>query len=120
MKVKLGEDLPRGVASLVEAQGHETTTVLDQGMRGWPDHQLWDAVQAEGRFFGTADKGFGDVRHFAPGAHAGVLLLRPDQDGIRPLLLLLQSVFSCTTLDALGGCVAVATPRGVRVRRPGG
>ena len=37
----------------------------------------------------TTDKGFADVRIYPPGTHASVMLLRPDQDGIRSGRLLL-------------------------------
>lgn len=47
----------------------------------------------------------------------GILLLRPDSDGIRPLLDLLALVLAQVGLEQLIGTVAVATPRGLRVRR---
>jgi hypothetical protein len=75
------------------------------------------AVQAEGRFLVTGDKGFADTRIHVPGTHAGVLLLRPDEDGIRPLVVLIDMVLSQYTLDDLATVVTVATPRGIRIRR---
>lgn len=78
---------------------------------------LWQAIQDEQRFLVTADKGFGNIQVYPPGTHQGVLLLRPDEDGIRPLLELLQQVLTRFRLEQLTGTVAVVTPRGVRVRR---
>jgi hypothetical protein len=86
-------------------------------MGGWKDAALWTAVQAEQRFLITADKGFGDLRLYPPGSHSGVLLLRPSEDGIRPLLELLALVLSRTSLEQLSGTVTVASPRGIRIRR---
>ena len=86
-------------------------------MGGCKDSPLWRAVQAEGQFLVTADKGFADVRFYAPGTHAGVLLLRPDQDGIQPIIELLERVLASYDLEALGGTVTVVTPRDVRIRR---
>jgi hypothetical protein len=63
-------------------------------MGGVKDPLLWQAVQAEKRFLVTADKGFADIRYYAPGSHAGVLLLRPDQDGVRPVIELLRRVLA--------------------------
>ena len=65
----------------------------------------------------TADKGFGDIRSYPPGTHAGILLLRPDQAGIRPVLELLERTLAAYDLEALVGAVAVVTPRGIRIRR---
>ena len=86
-------------------------------MGGYADAALWRAVQAEGRFLVTADKGFADIRFYAPGTHAGVLLLRPEQDGIRPVTELLERVLANFALETLAETVTVATPRGVRIRR---
>lgn len=65
----------------------------------------------------TADKGFGDIRFYVPGTHAGILLLRPDQDGIRPVMELLERVLENYDLEALLGTVTVVTPRSIRIRR---
>ncbi|MDI6794404.1 MAG: DUF5615 family PIN-like protein [bacterium] len=91
--------------------------MVDQEMGGWKDPALWQAVQAEQRFLVTADKGFADIRSHAPGTHAGVLLLRPDQDGIRPVIELLERVLTSYDLEALARTVTVVTPRGIRIRR---
>jgi predicted nuclease of predicted toxin-antitoxin system len=117
LRIKVDEDLPVVVAEKLSALGYEADTVIDQGMGGWKDPQLWVAVQSEGRFLVTADKGFGDIRVYPPGRHYGVLLLRPDEDGIRPLLELVDSVLAHYRLEALVGLLAVVTPRGVRIRR---
>lgn len=65
----------------------------------------------------TADKGFGDIRLYPPGTHGGVLLLRPDEDGIDPLVDLLRRILEGKGLEPLRGMVTVVTPRGVRIRR---
>ncbi len=63
--------------------------------------QSYGTVQAEGRFLVTADKGFADIRLYPPGTHGGVLLLRPDEDGIAPLVDLLAHVLRGRALDSL-------------------
>jgi predicted nuclease of predicted toxin-antitoxin system len=117
MRVKVDEDLPTAISQLLRAEGHDAGSVLDQGMGGWKDAEVWKVVQAEERFLITADKGFGDIRIYAPGTHAGVLILRPDEDGIRPMVELIQKTLDGYALDVLAGTVTVVTPRGIRVRR---
>lgn len=85
-------------------------------MGGFKDPDLWREVQAEGRFLSTADKGFADVRRYPPGTHQGVLLLRPDKDGIDPLVELLEQVLAVVDLAGLRGKVAVAASTGLRIR----
>jgi len=118
LRIKIDEDLPRATSSLLRDAGYDdVATVREQEMGGWKDPPLWQAVQAEGRFFITADKGFADLRAHPPGSHAGVLLLRPDADGIGPILGLLLQVLASTDLNALQGSLAVANSQGLRIRR---
>ncbi|MCR4408125.1 MAG: DUF5615 family PIN-like protein [Anaerolineae bacterium] len=117
MRIKVDEDLPRAAIQMLRDMGYEAVGVAEQGMGGWKDHALWQAIQAEQRLLVTADKGFADIHLSAPGTHGGVLLLRPDQDGIRPVIELLQLILVSCDLEALAGTITVVTPRGIRIRR---
>jgi predicted nuclease of predicted toxin-antitoxin system len=119
MRVKVDEDLPRAAVQMLRGRGYEAVSIVEQQMGGWKDPALWQAVQAEQRFLVTADKGFADIRVHPLGAHAGILLLRPDQDGIRPVIELLELVLASYDLEALARTVTVVTPRGIRIRRAG-
>ena len=117
MLIKVGEDLPPIIAERLRQKGYEASTVVEQNMGGWKDPILWRAIQAEGRFLVTADKGFANIKAYPPETQAGVLLLRPDDDGIRPVLVLLEEVLANFDLKTLARTVTVATPRGLRIRR---
>ena len=117
LRVKVDEDLPMAVATMFRQAGYETATVVEEGLQGATDWRVWQVVADEGRFLVTADKGFADVRVHPPGTHAAILLIRPDDDGIEPLIRLIQLVLETGGVQRLHGTVAVATPRGVRVRK---
>lgn len=117
MHIKVDEDLPPVVAQWLYDCGHQASTVVEQNMGGWKDAALWEKVQADQQFLLTADKGFADIRVYPPGTHGGVLLLRPDRDGIHAILDLLQNVIDQVDLNTLIGTISVATIRGLRVRR---
>ena len=117
LKIKADEDLPGSVAVRLRRAGYLVETVVEEGRGGTKDLTLWRAVQVEGRFLITADKGFADVRKYPPGTPQGVLLLRPDEDGIGPLDVLVEMVLRKGGLERLQGAVAVATPRGLRIRK---
>lgn len=117
MRIKVDEDLPVQIAHILRAKGYDAATVLEQRMGGWKDPALWHAVQKERRFLVTADKGFGDIRTYPPGKHYGVLLLRPDQDGIQPVVELLERVLTTFSLTDLQSTLTVVTSRGIRIRR---
>jgi len=117
MRIKVDEDLPKAAAQFLREKGFEAVSVVGQGMGGFQNPALWQIIQSEQRFLVTADKGFGDIRAFPPGTHAGILLLRPEQDGIRPVMELLEQVVTSCDMRALVGAVTVTTPRGIRIRR---
>ena len=109
--------VPPAVTERLREAGHDAVGVVEQAMAGWKDPALWEAIQEEGRFAVTSDKGFGDIRAYPPGAHAGILVLRPDQDRIRPLVELTDLVLERARLEDLARYVSVVTPRGLRTRR---
>jgi predicted nuclease of predicted toxin-antitoxin system len=117
LKVMVDEDLPRKAVEILKEYGYDATSVLEEGIRGIKDAQLWITVQNNKQFLVTADKGFGDIRTYPPGEHFGILLLRPDEDGIRPVIDLLKKVLESYRLEDLVGITTVATPRGIRLRK---
>jgi predicted nuclease of predicted toxin-antitoxin system len=120
MHIKVDEDLPRAVSVLLREAGYECSTVSEQGMGGFKDPNLWERVQQHRQFLVTADKGFGDIRKYPPGSHGGILLLRPSEDGVHPLIELVNQVLKTVSdLRTLSGLLAVASPQGLRIRRPG-
>lgn len=116
--VKLDEDLSLMVAEPLLAHGHDVASVLSQGWSGLPDSALWPHVCSERRLLVTADKGFGDLRRFPPGSHAGIVLLRADRESVVEYRTLIATLLEKHALEALEGCVTVVSPRGVRIRRP--
>jgi predicted nuclease of predicted toxin-antitoxin system len=116
-RLKVDEDLPRQIADLCGARGHDVTTVAGQGWQGIADEILWTRIQGERRWLITADKGFADLRKYPPGSHAGVILLRPQEESRRAYLDLAESAVSRLDLDQMSGAMIVVSPRGIRVRR---
>ena len=117
MRVKVDEDLPRRLTEFLRNSGYDAESVSDEEMGGWSDRDVWEACQSEKRFLVTADKGVADLRLHPPGTHVGVLLLRPDEEGIAPSMALLESVLDAGGLGRLRGAIAVVTPRGLRIRK---
>ena len=118
MKLKLDENVPRSAASRLSALGFDVATVLEEALGGRSDADVLAAVQPEGRALVTQDLDFADVRSFAPGTHAGIVLVRlPVQEQWR-LADWLVAWFSADDARTWAGCFVVATPTKVRVRRP--
>jgi predicted nuclease of predicted toxin-antitoxin system len=45
MHIKVDEDLPQSVATVLRQRGYSCSTVLEQGKGGWKDPALWEVVQ---------------------------------------------------------------------------
>jgi hypothetical protein len=66
---------------------------------------------------GAYNKGFADLRQYPPGSHAGVILLRSQEESRQAYLELAAIALERLKLDELAGAVVVVTYRGVRIRR---
>ncbi len=120
MKIKLDENLPFDLASMLTSSGHGVQTAREEGLSGAQDHEVWEAAQREERFFITQDLDFSDARRFAPGSHHGLLLVRLRQPSRRALSERVQEMFRGEDVSGWARCFVVATERKVRVRRPAG
>jgi len=50
MKVKLDENMPASVATVLTEAGHDTETVYTENLAGAPDFQIASACRDEARF----------------------------------------------------------------------
>jgi hypothetical protein len=64
IKIKVDEDLPRLAVNILRDHSYDAANVIEQGMGGWKDIKLWEAIQTEERFLITADKGFANIQRY--------------------------------------------------------
>ncbi|MGB7309206.1 MAG: DUF5615 family PIN-like protein [Candidatus Acidiferrales bacterium] len=117
MKVKLDENLPFRLASVLTRVGHDVHTLRDEGLLGRSDKQIWERAQQESRFLITQDMDFSDSRKFAPGSHHGILLLRLRSPDRTSLVERVGELFQSENVREWNGCFVVATERKIRVLR---
>ena len=118
MKIKLDENLPARLVPLLKKLGHQVDTVVDEGLAGKPDINVWHMVIQENRFLITQDLDFSDTRQFQPGTHPGILLVRLREPSANALLEQVGRVFQENLLEDWTGCFIVLTEHKLRVRRP--
>ncbi len=118
MRIKLDENVPSQLASVLTELGHDVDTVPSEGIAGRDDAIVWQAAQAGRRFLVTQDLDFSDVRKYTPGTHFGVLLVRLPEPGRTALLERIATLFQVEDVKSWGGCIIIATPHKTRVRRP--
>ncbi|NEX19067.1 hypothetical protein G3480_01855 [Thiorhodococcus mannitoliphagus] len=116
MRIKLDENLPARLVGILARHAHQADTVPDEQLTGQPDDQIWRAACAERRFLITQDLDFSDTRRFAPGTHAGLLLVRLREPGARALAAAIEAV--APEIDDWDGCFVVLTDTKIRVKRP--
>ncbi len=118
MRIKLDENLPLQIVSELEALGHDVRAAQEEGLSGCIDREIWEVAQREERFLITQDLDFSDARHFAPGTHHGILLVRLRSPRRLSLIERIEELFQNEDVIGWAGCFVVATERKVRVRRP--
>jgi predicted nuclease of predicted toxin-antitoxin system len=116
VKIKLDENLPARLVAILQRHGHEVDTVPGEQLGGRPDEQVWQAASREGRFLITQDLDFSDTRRFAPGTHAGLLLVRLREPGANALAAGIGAV--AAEIADWAGCFVVLTDNKIRVKRP--
>jgi predicted nuclease of predicted toxin-antitoxin system len=119
VNIKLDENLPGHLVTLLGEFGHNVDTVEAEQLTGRDDETVWRAAQAEGRFLITQDLDFSDVRRFQPGTHAGLLIVRLSQPGRQALSARLMALFATEPVEQWRGCIVVASDHKLRVRHPG-
>jgi predicted nuclease of predicted toxin-antitoxin system len=118
MKIKLDENLPVRLATALKDLGHNVHTLHDESLLGHSDAEIWKATQKESRFLITQDLDFSDVRHFEPGSHHGILLVRLRSANRRNLIERIGELFQKENVSEWSGCFVVATDRKIRVLKP--
>ena len=61
MKFKIDENLPVEIVKLLEDNGHNAVTVLEQNLGGKPDSHIGEVCQKEKRALITLDTDFSDI-----------------------------------------------------------
>jgi len=120
VRVKLDENIPESAAQPLRIAGHDVDTVADEHLAGASDLEVLRAASSERRLVVTLDRGFGDIRAHPPGSHAGVVVLRVDDQSPSAIAGEIDGLVNTVDLDELGGCVAVFHRGDLRVRRPEG
>lgn len=114
MKLLIDSCLPRSLANVLTAEGHDTVWSGD-----WEhdpgDRRILELALAEQRVLITLDKDFGRLAVMAHQAHAGIVRIRktrPPQFGeVASKALILHGE------DLQAGAIVVASPHRIRVRR---
>jgi predicted nuclease of predicted toxin-antitoxin system len=120
MKIKLDENLPFSLATVLDELGHDVHTTREEGLSGHADREIWRSAQNESRFLITQDMDFSDSRRFAPGSHCGILLVRLRSPSRKALIERVTVLFQTENVNRWERCFVVASERKLRIVKPPG
>jgi predicted nuclease of predicted toxin-antitoxin system len=119
VKLKLDENLPVSLVDDLVQRGHDVDTVIDEGLTGADDPRVLAAAREDGRLLLTLDRGFGDIRRYPPGTHAGIAVLRPINGSAHAVVAAVMQLVDNHDLSDLAGTITVVQRGILRIRRPG-
>jgi len=76
MKFKIDENLPIEIAELLNENGFDAKTVIQQNMGGVNDAQLILKCKEGERILVTLDTDFANIRLYSPDESAGIIVIR--------------------------------------------
>jgi len=115
-RFKLDENLPRLAHALLASAGHDTHTVNDEQLGGFPDSRVFDACVAENRILVTLDLDFADIRRYPPSDHRGIWILRPETQSIENVIAAIKGALALLGREPAANRLWIVEPNRVRIR----
>lgn len=115
MRLKLDENIDARLAVPLRQAGHETMTVLDQGLHAIDDPILYQHCTSEGRILVTLDLDFSNVLRYPPEQTPGLVVLRGPDDLFPTVRILIQTLLSGLSKDTPSGHLWIVEPSRIRI-----
>jgi predicted nuclease of predicted toxin-antitoxin system len=119
VRTKLDENIPVSAGELLRSAGHDVDSVVDEGLAGATDSNVLAEATARDRLVITLDRGFADARVHPPGSHAGIIVLRVEDQSPPAIVREIEELLTAVELDNVSGCVSVFRAGAIRLRLPG-
>jgi len=116
MKFLLDENVEYRIATFLNDEGHDVTTIIEDYTRSTEDREVLHLAKAEERILTTNDRDFGELIFSRHLPHAGVIYFRlPLDTAATDKIAWLRRFLTSHQADV--GSFIVVTPLGIRVRR---
>jgi predicted nuclease of predicted toxin-antitoxin system len=116
LKFKVDENLPSEVTAALRSALHDAESVLDEALGGVDDREVARVCREEGRILVTLDLGFGDIRLYRPGEHAGIVVLRLRSQEMSHIERTVQRLLGVLAAEPVAGAIWIVEETRVRVR----
>jgi predicted nuclease of predicted toxin-antitoxin system len=116
MRLKLDENLGKSGQTILEAAGHDVSTVALQQLGGATDDELIEACRRENRGLVSFDLDFANPLRFQPSQYPGVAVLRLSPKPSEPdLTNLIRTLALALAGDSMAGKLWIVESGRVRV-----
>jgi predicted nuclease of predicted toxin-antitoxin system len=116
LKLKVDENLPAECAEILNYGELQADTVADEDLTGADDAVLDARCQSEGRALVTLDLDFSNIRAYPPAEHAGIIVLRPRNQGKHSVLALIRRLVLVLVSRPPAGELWIVEPDRIRFR----
>lgn len=116
MKFKIDENLPSDVGALLQRQGHEAHSVLDEHLGGAADMSIARVCQDERRILITLDLDFGHIKNYPPQDYHGIIVLRLARQDRDAVLAIIPRVLNLLETEAIEKCLWIVDEHRTRIR----
>jgi predicted nuclease of predicted toxin-antitoxin system len=117
VKIKLDENLPHDLKSLLRSFGHDVTDVPEEGLSGAADPPVLQIAATEGRILMSFDTDFANIRHYPLGSHNGIVVFRLTDQRWKALEGPVRKLLTSVNLEDLAGGLAIVQEVRIRYRR---
>lgn len=76
MRFLLDAGVPRAIQNFLEKLGYDALRLSQTKLWNATDEKIFSWAQKENRIIVTRDKGFGDIRNYPLGKHAGIIVIK--------------------------------------------
>lgn len=116
MRLKLDENLGKRGQSILQASGHDVSTVAHQQLGGATDEDLIEECRRERRGLVSLDLDFANPLRFQPSQYPGIAVLRlPSKPGAADLTNLIRTLARALTGDSIAGKLWIVETGRVRI-----
>ncbi len=116
MRVKLDENMPGALIDVLCSAGHDVTTAHEENLSGVEDPIVLRTAAQEARLLMTFDVGFGDIRSYPLGSHAGIVVFRLKDQRWAVLKEPALRLISSGIIGRLQGGLAVVDENRIRIK----
>lgn len=119
MKFKLDENLGDAGRDLLEAEGFDVMTVLEQSLSGFDDQKIYEVCRDEQRVLVTLDHDFGHELRFPADQTAGIAILECHAPSTPAAIRgRVADLIALLRVEPIAGRLWIIEPGRVRVREP--